>query len=81
MQGPPRAQTPRSRFFVKTKQAQSFEKVKNYKKLQCFIDFVEMKTKKGPNLKEMKNRETIEQQKFENLTGSSFGLNPEEFPG
>ena len=40
-----------------------------------------MKTKKGPNLKAMKNRETIEQQKFENLTGSSFGLNPEEFPG
>ena len=40
-----------------------------------------MKTKNGPNLKAMKNRETIEQQKIENLTGSSFGLYPKEFPG
>ena len=40
-----------------------------------------MKTKNGPNLKAMKNHETIELQKIENLTGSSFGLNPEELPG
>ena len=35
--------------------------------MQCFIDFVEMKTKKGPNLKAMKNRETIELQKFDRI--------------
>ena len=69
----PRAQT-KKQIFRQNKAGVKFHFVKisddnESRELQFFIDFVEIKTKKGPYLKAMINRETIELQKFENLTG------------